>query len=302
MVESRKQWKTIELLKTTAAFFEEKGVSEARLSAELLLAHVLKLERLQLYLQHDRPVFGSELELFRELCRKRLQAWPVQYLTGEQFFLGRRFAVDPRVLIPRPETELLVEYAVEALASAAAPSVLDVGTGSGCIAVSVALAIPDAEVTAVDVSSCALDVARQNARMHGVLDRIRFFQADMFSSRFVQSVSSRFDAVLSNPPYIPESEWDELQTEVRRYEPRQALTTAGGTECYNVLAGLGPLLLLPGGMLWLELHADAADEVCRILSREGFERISVFKDYSGHDRIAFGCRNAAHGTSGSEIY
>ncbi|MEC9487278.1 MAG: peptide chain release factor N(5)-glutamine methyltransferase [Prosthecochloris sp.] len=292
MSEPAREWTAMELVKTTASFFQERGVGEPRLSAELLLGHVLREERLQLYLHHGRPVYPAELERYRELCRKRLEGWPVQYLTGEQFFLGRRFMVDSRVLIPRPETELVVEYGLERVSSRSSLSVLDVGTGSGCIAVSVALAVPDALVAAVDISEGALEVARSNARLHGVEDRVRFSRADLFSDELPVVNAGGYDLVISNPPYIPDREWEGLQIEVRGYEPRQALTVPEGMECYRALVSRSCMLLRPGGIICLELHADAARQVKEMLEEKGFTDVAVLQDYSGFDRIALGRRIA----------
>ena len=289
MQQADKEWKSIELLQTTTAFFEEKQVSEARLSAELLLCHVLKANRLQLYLQHSRPVYPDELDAYRALCRKRLQGWPVQYLTGEQYFYGRVFKVDSRVLIPRPETELVVEHAIERLRRCVREgsqlSILDIGTGSGCIAVTAALQLPGARITAIDCSADALDVARENARCYGVETRIRFLQADMLAPEFLEDDEAAFDLIIANPPYIPDSEWDDLQAEVREYEPRVALTTASGLECYRAVAARAPSLLCQSGILCFELHADGAGAVSVLMKESGFGDILLHKDYGGYDRI-----------------
>jgi release factor glutamine methyltransferase len=280
-------WSVVELLKTTTEYFTEKQVGESRLSAELLLGHVLGLKRLDLYLNHERPVSDRELEAFRECCRQRLQGRPVQYIAGEAFFYGSRFMVDERVLIPRPETELVLEHALERLASASpgleAPSILDIGTGSGCIAITIALRIPGAMVTAVDSSEGALQVAQENARNLGVADRVSFVLADMLDASFPAALAGPFDLVVSNPPYIPGIEWSALQDEVRRYEPRQALVAPEGFEFYRGIASAAPSLLRNGGLLCFELHADAANGV-RALCEPGFGAIEVMQDYSGLDR------------------
>ncbi|NTV02110.1 MAG: peptide chain release factor N(5)-glutamine methyltransferase [Chlorobiaceae bacterium] len=291
----QKSWNVVGLLKTTIEFFTEKGVDEARLSAELLLGQVLGLKRLDLYLNHERPVMPGELEAFRDLCRQRLQGRPVQYIAGEAFFYGNRYSVDERVLIPRPETELVVEHALERFASSgvsdrATPSILDIGTGSGCIAVTVALRLPAARVTAADVSADALAVAEANAKELGVADRIRFVRADMLEPAFPEIVGAPFDMVVSNPPYIPETEWAGLQEEVRRYEPRLALVAPQGFECYKAIAGLGASLVRNGGVLCFELHADAASGV-RSLVEPDFNVIEVMQDYAGLDR-ALSCVKA----------
>lgn len=289
-MEEPREWLVLELLKTTADFFSARSVDEPRRSAELLLGHVLGQSRLELYLNHNRPVYRDELERFRVLCRRRLEGCPVQYLAGEQFFYGMRFAVDERVLIPRPETELLVEHAVESLGDIgpadAERTVLDIGTGSGCIAVTMARLSPFARFTAVDKSASALELARLNAESHGVLSKISFIEADMFDRGFLSKLpETRYDMIVSNPPYIPVAEWEDLPREVMAYEPSMALTVSEGFECYRAIAGLGRSLLGPGGRICLEIHADGTLGVSAILEACGFEGISTMKDYSGHDRI-----------------
>jgi len=283
-----KVWSVVELLKTTIAFFSEKKIDEPRLSAELLLGQVLGLQRLQLYLDHERPVTPSELGAFRAACRERLQGRPVQYIAGESFFYGYRFFVDERVLIPRPETELVLEHAMERLVASGldsvdTPSILEIGTGSGCIAITLALRLPDAQVTALDVSADALEVARRNAEEHGVSDRIRFVQADALDPAFAQKAGGPFDLVISNPPYIPESEWATLQKEVKGYEPRLALVSPSGFEFYRSIVATAPALLRKGGVLCFELHADGAEGVKKLLGHE-FRDVQVMQDYSRLDR------------------
>lgn len=293
-MQETKIWQLMDLLRTTAAWFEQKQVSEPRLGAELLLAHVLGEERMQLYLQHDRPLSSGELDRYRELCRKRAQGYPVQYLAGEQFFYGYRFMVDARVLIPRPETELVVEYAADMLSCKPAGgeeySILDVGTGSGCIAITLARLLPAAKVDAVDLSDDALNVARENARQLGVDAQLSFIQDDLFSDSFLEGRDG-YDMLVSNPPYIPDSEWETLQSEVKLHEPRLALTVPDGIECYRALAGHALRLLRPGGVLCFELHADGASSVRELLEAAGYTDITLEKDYSGHDRVMLARRS-----------
>ncbi len=293
MGKGEKEWRTVELLEAAAGHFGASRVPEARLSAEVLLAHVLGKSRLDLYLEHDRPVYADELERFRSLCRERQRGRPVQYLTGEQWFYGRSFAVDGRVLIPRPETELVLEHALERHKALSGEErggfrALDIGTGSGCIAVTLALREPQAVVTAVDVSAPALDLARENASRHGVRERIRFERADVLQGTFGRIAGGPFDMIVSNPPYIPLREWEGLQPEVRDHEPRTALVAPGGFEFYDAIAERSRELLGPGGLLCVELHADGAGRASEIVSRAGFRRIEVHKDYSGLDRVLSG--------------
>ena len=289
-----KQWQVVELLKTTTGYFEEKAVDEPRISSELLLGHVLGQSRLQLYLHHNRPVYQDELDRFRGLCRQRVDGRPVQYIIGEQYFYGLQFMVDERVLIPRPETELLVEHVLESLGmtglgGSSSATILDIGTGSGCISVTMAKLCPSLTVTAVDCSLDALDVAHTNAANNNVESRIEFLVADMFDESFASLMPvNTYDLIVSNPPYIPDAEWEGLQREVKQYEPRIALTTPQGSECYVAIVTLAKKLLVPGGKLCLELHADAGESVSKLMTAHGFSGITIYKDYSGLDRVISG--------------
>lgn len=288
-MQDEKQWDVVSLLKASSDFFTEKNVDDARLNAELLLAHTLRLRRLDLYLYFDRPVSEKERAEFRELCRRRLKGEPLQYITGEQEFYGYPFFVDKRVLVPRPETELLVEAAietVESLSDAPEIRILDIGTGSGCIAVTFAKKLPNARITAVDLSADALDVARRNAEMNEVSGQITFLETDALSSDFSEQFKEPFDLIISNPPYIPEREAETLQIEVRDYEPHAALFVTEGFEFYEKISRDAKVLLKPGGHLFFELHADGAARVKAIFERLGFSNIQILKDYSGILRMA----------------
>ncbi|MEI6847778.1 MAG: peptide chain release factor N(5)-glutamine methyltransferase [Chlorobiaceae bacterium] len=299
-MEELKVWSVVELLKRVTDFFVEKEVSEPRLSAELLLGSVLGHSRLELYLNHSKVVHEDELRRFRGLCRQRLQGRPVQYILGEQCFYGLGFTVDERVLIPRPETELLVEHALESLGFSNGgrreeAKILDIGTGSGCIAVTMAKLYPLIQVTAVDCSVDALTVAKLNAQRHNVESQISFVSADMFDEDFASKLSAApYDLIVSNPPYIPNAEWAVLQPEVRQYEPKIALSTPEGVECYKAVTAQSKKLLIPGGKLCFELHADAAEEVKKLMSFYGFSSIKVSKDYAGLDRIISGTMPVEH--------
>ena len=293
-MEEVKEWEVVELLKTTTDYFVTKKVDEARISAELLLGHVLSNSRLELYLHHNRPVYKDELDRFRALCRERIEGRPVQYIIGEQYFYGLHFFVDERVLIPRPETELLVECVLESLGMTARggscdAKILDIGTGSGCIAVTLAKLCPSLMVSAVDCSPEALEVARINAVTHGVDSRVTFIHADLFDELFGERLPvPSYDLIVSNPPYIPALEWETLEREVKQYEPKIALTTLKGLECYRAIVTQVTRLLVPGGKLCFELHADGAAAVSELMTVNGFCGITVSKDYSGHERIISG--------------
>ena len=293
MRDNGRQWEIMDLLKAAEKHFKEKEIEAPRLHAEILLAYVMQATRIELYLKHDRPVSRSELEKFRSLCRERLNGKPLQYITGEQIFYGHSFLVDERVLIPRPETELVLEHTLDRAVVSDIPegqklTILDIGTGSGCLAIMLALKLPDAIITAVDFSAKALEVAKHNAGEHGVADRIRFLQTDVLCSGFIDEVAGAYDVVLSNPPYIPEQEWEELAPEVKNHEPKMALVTPDGFEFYRAISRSASALLKPGGMLCFELHAEGAEKVREIVDTHGFRNVEVHKDYSGWDRVLSG--------------
>lgn len=293
MRENKQQWLTLDLLKAAEEHFREKELEASRLNAEILLAHVLHSTRMDLYLKHDHPVYESEVEEFRSLCKERLKGKPLQYITGEQFFYGRSFLVDERVLIPRPETELVLEHALDRMAADGLTkkkkvAILDIGTGSGCLAVMLALKMPNTNITAVDLSDGALEVAERNADRHCVSDRICFRQVDALHTGFADEVREEYDVIVSNPPYIPETEWSALETGVKDHEPKMALAVPDGFVFYRAISESASLLLKPGGLLCFELHADGAGNVLEIVTRQGFGEIEVHRDYAGWDRVLSG--------------
>jgi release factor glutamine methyltransferase len=281
-----KIWDVVSLLKTSAEHFKQKSISEPRLNAEHLLAFVLGMKRLELYLAFDRPVSNKELTAYRELAKRRLTGEPLQYILGEQNFYGLDFKVDRRVLIPRSETELLVENLIDKLPKSP-QRILDIGTGSGCIAITLVKMVSECEVTAVDVSDDALAVAKANATLHGAHEKINFVSADALDKNFASSLGAPFNAIVSNPPYIPAAEKDSLQPEVRDHEPPLALFTQTGFEFYEKIAADAQTLLTSGGVLAFELHADGSEKVKAILEQNGFTQIELKNDYAGLPRMAF---------------
>ncbi len=242
----------LEGIQKSADFLARKGVEPARLQAELLLAHLLKLPRMKLYLNFERALTPAETDGLRELVRRRAQREPLQHITGSTSFCGFEIAVNRHVLIPRPETELLAEAGWNFLLPLDLPAstALDFGTGSGCLAIALALKSPGTQVYAVDVSADALTLARQNAARHELTERIQFFEGDGFAAL---PKEIHFNLIVSNPPYIPSAEIETLEPEVRDYDPRGALD--GGTDgldFYHRLALETGAFLKPGGKLMLE--------------------------------------------------
>jgi release factor glutamine methyltransferase len=253
-------------------------VDAPRLTAELLLAHALGCDRVRLYLDFDKPLGDPELARYRELVKRRADGEPTAYLVGGREFYGRRFAVDGRVLVPRPETELLVEVALAALPEGGAA--LDLGTGSGAVAISLALGRPGARVTAVDLSPEALEVARANAAT--LAAPVEFLSGDLFAPL---PPGARFDVIASNPPYVPGGELAGLQREVRR-EPRLALD--GGPDGLEVLRRIveaAPRWLTPGGVLLLEMHESHLESLPALCRAAGFAEAEARRDLAGLPRL-----------------
>jgi len=284
-------WTVRELMKSAIEHLQRKGFEDARLNVELLLAHALNLNRIQLYLQFDKPLTSEELKQFRTLYERRLKREPVQYIIGSTSFMGLHFTVDSRVLIPRPETETLIEQVM--LSCHRYPSdvsihVLDVGTGSGNIAVSIAKYIKHAHVTAIDISKEALIVAEENARMHAVDSQIQFSLIDVFDQT-EELFRTRYDILVSNPPYVPKDEWEQLQSEVRDFEPSLAVTDGkDGFKFYRRLIGIIPDLLKPGGGIILEVGFNQAEKVARELRNTGIDQLQITNDLQGIPRVVSG--------------
>jgi release factor glutamine methyltransferase len=277
-------WTVLKVVQWTAAYFGQKSIDQPRASAEVLLAHVLGMERIQLYLNFDRPLSAHELAAYRELIRRRAAREPTQYLTGKQEFWSLEFAVTRDVLIPRPETELLVEKALELLRGSS-KRVLDLGTGSGAIAVALAHECPDIRVIATDKSYAALLLAVQNASRHHVSGRIAFVATDLFGG--LSTATPLFDVIISNPPYIGEREFPQLAPEITQYEPNAALLGGpGGLGIIRRIIREAPTYLRHGGSILVEIGAGQAETLHSELSEAPqFSHIETVRDYSGILRL-----------------
>jgi release factor glutamine methyltransferase len=279
-------WKLLELLGEASRFFSEKGIANARLQAELLLAGVLKLRRLDLYLQFDRQLDPAEVEAFRECARQRVRRVPVQYITGEAGFRNLVLAVSQEVLIPRPETEILVGVALEYLAPWAAPRVLDLGCGSGAIAISLACEHDTARVVATDVSLGALLLASRNAHRHSATERVAFLCGDLFDPLAPRPA---FDAILSNPPYVRRGDLAGLDPEVRDFEPQLALDGGeDGMVFHRRIVEQAASYLAPHGCLLLEAGDGQAGAVAALFPLAGLELAEVRPDLRGVPRVVVG--------------
>ncbi len=283
-------WTVLSLIEWSQRYLQERGFDEARLHAELLLAHVLGLLRLDLYLQFDRPLTPAELAAYRTLFKRRLTHEPLQYIIGETGFMGLTMAAEQGVLIPRPETELLVELALEIIRKkeGGAARVLDIGTGSGNIAVALGHHAPGAQIVGIDVSPEAIAVAARNVERHK-LNNVAVQVLDIFSGLFA---GGDLDLIVSNPPYISREQFAALEPEVRDFEPREALTDdADGMSFYRRLAPMTLELLRPGGELLFEIGFGQEDDVTRLLTGCGYREVGVTRDYAGIPRVVHGVKN-----------
>lgn len=278
------RWTVLALLEWSTNRLAELRFDEARLHVELLLAHVLGCSRLQLYTNFDRPLSADELARFRALFTRRLTHEPLQYILGETSFMGVPLAVDTRVLIPRPETELLVEKTIAAITSIPKTRcrVLDIGTGSGNIPIALAKFTEKIEIVSLDVSEDALAVARTNAERNNVRG-ITFLHGDIFSEILSDQI---FDIVVSNPPYISAEEFATLQPEVKDFEPRLATTDgADGFRFIRRISAFAQQHLAAGGFLLMELAYNQSRQARQIVEDAGLHSIEIFADDAGHPRI-----------------
>ena len=293
-------------LRDAIAKLEHNHVPSAALAAELLLMHTLGRNREWMHAHPEQELSATEQEQYLSLLARRASGVPTQHLTGHQEFWGRDFEVTPDVLIPRPETEHVIEVALERLGvgnNVSAPRrqeefrIADIGTGSGCIAIALAHELPAAFITATDISASALDVARRNATRHGVASRIDFVESNLLDillhgSRATGQESRQFDLIASNPPYIGQWEASTLQREVRDHEPAGALFGGeSGTELYAPLIAQAALLLKAGGILVLELGHKSSERVIRLLDSPEWSHAAITNDLAGIPRVACAVRN-----------
>lgn len=278
-------WSVLRLLRWTADYFTGRGIDAPRLDAELLLADTLGLDRVGLYVNFERPLQTDELAAFRERVKRRAGREPLAYILGHTEFWSLPLKVTPAVLIPRPDTELLVEEALPRLADGPR-QVLDIGTGSGALAIALAHERPECTVTAIDVSMAALEVAAENARANGVAERIRFVPGDLGALP-----AGPFDLMVANPPYIPSGELATLMPEVRDFEPLLALDGgADGLAAYRAIAVQTDTVVTVGGWLLVEVGAGQAAAVQTLFAAAGLTDIFVSRDLAGIERVVGGKR------------
>ena len=280
--------KILETLNWATHYLKERQIENPRLNAELLLARSMNLSREKLYLRFNHQIQKEERKNLESLIQRRISREPLQYILGHQEFWSIDFRVDPRVLIPRSETELLVEAGLSILSEVSSkrtPSVLELGTGCGAIAISLAKEVKDIFIVAIDVSMDALILAKENTKSAGGLDKIEFLNGDLFGPFHL--FKEPFDLILSNPPYIMGSKIEILEKEVKDYEPIIALDGGeDGLKFYRDIIAQAPLYLRTGGWLLLEVGSDQSNKVVEMIEREGhFQRSEPIKDLSGIERV-----------------
>jgi len=278
-----KIWTTRDVLAFAAEDFKKRGLESPRLEAEILLCHVLACPRLHLYTEFDRPLVEGELNTYRNAITRRRNGEPAAYIIGKKEFWSLEFEVNPSVLIPRPETEILVEHALERLRGG--HRALDLCTGSGCIAIALAVEKPELQVDAVDISEAACQVAERNASAHKVSERFQVLRGDLFSAL---PPEKRYDLITANPPYVAEAEMAGLSREVQN-EPRLALAAgAEGLDIIRRIVAEAPSYLNPGGSLLMEIDPRQTEEVVQKIGKPAFgevENCDIIKDLAGKERV-----------------
>jgi len=279
------RWTVRRVLEWTTSHLQSHGSETPRLDAEILLAHDRQCDRVQLYTQYAHELTDRQRAVMRDLVKRRANAEPVAYLVGHREFFSLDFKVTPETLIPRPETETLVVELLERAGRLDGPRILDIGTGSGCIAIAAAVNLPATQLTAVDLSEAALSVAQENAETHGVADRVVFLHGDLFEPL---EPGRRFDVIVSNPPYVREDEFATLPETIRWHEPKSALVSGvDGLEVVRRLIADAPQYLVPGGSLLIEIAPEQATAVKERLA-ERFADVKIVQDLSRVERVAIG--------------
>ena len=290
MKSDKKNWIIKDLVSVTFDFLKNKNIQSPRLCAEVLLAYQLNTDRLKLYLEYDQPVGEKDLDHYRAMIKRLIDGEPLQYITGIQEFWSIDFIVNSSVLIPRPETEILVEqarkiYNEEYIEKNPDVSILDIGTGSGAIAIAIASELEHAKISASDISAKALDTAKLNAAKHGMENRISFYKGNLLEP--FEKDRQLFDIILSNPPYVTKNDYELLPKKIKDFEPKLALESGeDGLSHIRIILEKAPAFLNPGGWLIIEMDPAQTDPVIQIISHNTeYIASQVIKDYSNKDRV-----------------
>ena len=277
-----KIWRLIDILNWGETYFREKNFDNPRTEIELLLQHLIGCKKIDLYLQFEKIVKPKELITLRSWVKRRINREPIQYITRSSEFYGRKFIVDQNVLIPRPETEILIDVSVEILSKKNSPTIIDIGTGSGCIGITLALEIPSSNIIAIDISDSALSIAKKNADMYSIRN-IEFFRLDILN----QDIIHIADMLISNPPYISKEEIPDLMEDVKNFEPMIALTDkCDGLDFYRKFSDIMPHVIKKNGTAILEVgRGSHPDRVKEIFSKSGYNNIDIVKDLNKDKRV-----------------
>jgi len=279
---TNKTWRIIDVINWGVKYFQEKSFENPRLEIEIFLQHILGYKKIDLYINFEEGISKKNLKQLKELVKRRVKNEPIQYITGVSNFYGRNFNVSKSVLIPRPETEILINVSIDYLSSKKNPLIIDVGTGSGCIGITLAKELPSSNVIAIDSSQQALNIAKKNSELIGV-ENIKFIKLDFLS----KNLSYVADAIVSNPPYVPQKDVQFLMKDVREFEPHKALTdNADGLEFYRVFAIKLDVILEKSGALIIEVgRGHHPEEVKKIFKGFGYNNIEMIDDYNKDVRV-----------------
>ena len=280
----------LDVLNKSNDYLNKKGIESPRMNAELLLADILKCKRLELYLMYDRPLTEKELTEYREYLKRRSTFEPAQYIIGTVEFYGLEFKVSPAVLIPRPETEILVEAVINSVNKEDELRIMDIGSGSGNISIAIAVNLPNAFVTGIEISESAIKVAEENLKKYDLNKRVSFLNYDILSVN--RDELSDYDIIVSNPPYVSKADYGKVQKEILNYEPNIAVTDFDdGYKFYREIISLSAQILKPNGKIFLEIAQGQSKKISEFMKENNFKEISIVQDYQKIDRVIYGVKS-----------
>ena len=279
----------LDVLNKSTDYLEKKGIESPRMNAELLLADILKCKRLELYLMYDRPLTEKELTEYREYLKRRSTFEPAQYIIGMVEFYGLEFNVSPAVLIPRPETEILVETVINSVNKEDDLQIMDIGSGSGNISIAIAVNLTNAYVTGIEISKSAIVIAEENLKKYDLNKRVSFLNYDILSVD--RDELTEFDIIVSNPPYVSKEDYGKVQKEILNYEPNIAVTDFyDGYKFYRGIISLSAQILKPNGKIFLEIAQGQSKKISEFMKENNFKEISIVQDYQKIDRVIYGVK------------
>jgi len=279
----------LDVLNKSTDYLEKKGIESPRMNAEILLADILKCKRLELYLMYDRPLTEKELTEYREYLKRRSTFEPAQYIIGTVEFYGLEFNVSPVVLIPRPETEILVETVIDSVNKEDELRIMDIGSGSGNISIAIAVNLPNAYVIGIEISESAITVAEENLKKYDLNKRVSFLNYDILSGN--RDELSDFDIIVSNPPYVSKEDYGKVQKEILNYEPNIAVTDFhDGYKFYREIISLSAQVLKPNGKIFLEIAQGQSKKISGFMKENNFKEISIVQDYQKIERVIYGVK------------